>query len=157
MVAANRCAARFLAEKNTTGPFVVHDGFRRDRLKDRERFLELYSPETKDLDPDQLEGYRDLLRQLAASDHELPVRTMVNRLLTRARLSKRPGHHMGMSLPVYTNCTSPLRKYLDFLVHLQIKAVLRDVAQPQLQRLRTGDSVQLWYGLEAAHLIAGGA
>ena len=39
----------------------------------------------------------------------------------------------------------------------QIKAVLRDVAQPQLQRLRTGDSVQLWYGLEAAHLIAGGA
>ncbi len=167
MVAANRCAARFLAEKNTTGPFVVHDGFRRDRLKDRERFLELYAPETKDLDPDQLEGYRDLLRQLAASDHELPVRTMVNRLLTRARLSKRPGHHMGMSLPVYTNCTSPLRKYLDFLVHLQIKAVLRgdesfsceqpelDALSQRLTRLRAvSQEAERWLALDYLQRLA---
>jgi spermidine/putrescine transport system ATP-binding protein len=35
-----------------------------------------------------------------------------------------------------------------------VKAVLRDAAP---QRLRTGDSVQLWYGLQAAHLIPGGA
>ena len=27
---------------------------------------------------------------------------------------------MGMALDTYTNCTSPLRKYVDFLVHLQI-------------------------------------
>lgn len=38
-----------------------------------------------------------------------------------------------------------------------VKAVLRDAAQQGLQRLRSGDSVQLWYGLEAAHLIPGGA
>jgi ribonuclease R len=31
---------------------------------------------------------------------------------------------MGMALPAYTNATSPLRKYLDFMVHRQIKAVL---------------------------------
>ena len=31
---------------------------------------------------------------------------------------------MGMALHSYTNCTSPLRKYVDFLVHLQIKAAL---------------------------------
>ena len=30
----------------------------------------------------------------------------------------------GMALDCYTNCTSPLRKYVDLLVHLQIKAVL---------------------------------
>lgn len=125
MVAANRCAGRFLQDHGTAGPYVVHDGFRRDRLKDRVRFVELYAPELKDTDLDSLEGYRDLLRNLAAQDHELPLRSMVNRLLTRARLSKKPGSHMGMTLPVYSNCTSPLRKYLDLLVHLQIKAVLR--------------------------------
>jgi exoribonuclease R len=38
---------------------------------------------------------------------------------------------MGMALPSYTNCTSPLRKYSDFLVHLQIKAALNG-AQAQL-------------------------
>ncbi|WOJ93060.1 VacB/RNase II family 3'-5' exoribonuclease [Congregibacter variabilis] len=140
MVATNRCAAALLSDAGASGPFVVHDGFRRDRLKDRQKFMELYLTDADALDPDTLEGYRDLLRQLAASDHELPLRSMVNRLLTRARLSKKPGAHMGMSLPVYTNCTSPLRKYLDFLVHLQIKAALRGESasiceQPELDKL----------------------
>lgn len=140
MVATNRCAASFLAEARATGPFVVHDGFRRDRHKDREKFLQQYVEDPSDIDPDSLEGYRDLLRRLVATEHDLPLRSMVNRLLTRARLSKNPGAHMGMSLPLYTNCTSPLRRYLDFLVHLQIKAVLRDepaeiCQQPELDAL----------------------
>jgi ribonuclease R len=56
---------------------------------------------------------------------------MVNRLLNRAELSVTSGAHMGMSLPAYTNCTSPLRKYLDFLTHLQIKSALHG-AEPTL-------------------------
>ena len=119
------------------------------------------------MDPDKLEGYRDLLRHLAASDHELPVRTMLNRLLTRARLSKRPGPHMGMSLPAYTNCTSPLRKYLDFLVHLQIKSVLRgdesfaceqpelDALSQRLMRLRAASQeAERWLALEYLQRLA---
>lgn len=39
----------------------------------------------------------------------------------------------------------------------QIKAVLRDAALQGVQHLRPGDSLQLWYGLEVAHLISGGA
>ncbi|WP_439107369.1 VacB/RNase II family 3'-5' exoribonuclease [Congregibacter sp.] len=161
MVATNRCAAVLLADAGASGPFVVHDGFRRDRLKDREKFLELYVKDAGSLDPDSLEGYRDLLRQLAASEHELPLRSMVNRLLTRARLSKKPGAHMGMSLPLYTNCTSPLRKYLDFLVHLQIKATLRgeaaaaceqpelDTLNQKLQKLRQiSNEAERWLTLE---------
>ena len=56
---------------------------------------------------------------------------MVNRLLTRAVLTTKPSLHMGMALPSYTNCTSPLRKYSDFLVHLQIKSALNG-AEAQL-------------------------
>jgi VacB/RNase II family 3'-5' exoribonuclease len=161
MVAANRCAARLLADAGASGPFVVHDGFRGDRRKDREKFLELYVPDREKIDPDTLEGYRDLLRQLAASEHELPLRSMINRLLTRARLAKKPGAHMGMSLPLYTNCSSPLRKYLDFLVHLQIKAVLRgeearhcdqpelDALNKRLQQLRQISlEAERWLALE---------
>jgi exoribonuclease R len=47
-------------------------------------------------------------------------------LLTRASLTTVGGAHMGMALPAYTNCTSPLRKYADLLVHRQLKALLRD-------------------------------
>ncbi|MEO1079934.1 MAG: VacB/RNase II family 3'-5' exoribonuclease [Pseudomonadota bacterium] len=167
MVAANRCAARFLAEKGTNGPFVVHDGFRRDRLKDRSNFLQRYLPGGGDIDPDSLEGYRSIMRRVQETSHELPLRSMLNRLLTRARLSKKPGAHMGMSLEAYTNCTSPLRKYLDFLVHLQLKAALRgetpqlfdqnelDALSKRLQQLRdVSQEAERWLALEYLQRLA---
>ena len=49
---------------------------------------------------------------------------MVNRLLSRAVLSETAGPHMGLATEAYTNFTSPLRKALDFFVHLQISACL---------------------------------
>lgn len=124
MVATNRCAARFLAAHHASGPFVSHRGFRPERLDEVEKFLALHAPELNSLDRTTVAGYRDIMRGLAASQHTLPLRAMINRLLTRAELSCQPEPHMGMALECYTNCTSPLRKYVDFLVHLQIKAVL---------------------------------
>ena len=125
MVAANRCGARFLASHHASGPFVSHPGFRADRAEEVRKFLTLHAPELADIDQTTVTGYRDIMRGLAASEQTLPLRTMVNRLLTRAELSCEPAPHMGMALDCYTNCTSPLRKYVDFLAHLQIKAVLQ--------------------------------
>ena len=124
MVAANRCAARFLSDHKCSGPFVIHPGFRTDRPEETKKFFTRLAPDLVELDTSKVENYRDIMRYLARDEHELPLRTMVNRLLTRAGLSTESGPHMGMALPEYTNCTSPLRKYVDFLVHLQIKSVL---------------------------------
>jgi VacB/RNase II family 3'-5' exoribonuclease len=124
MVAANRCAARFLAAHQASGPFVSHPGFRADRLDEVRKFLTMHAPELAELDPGTVAGYRDIMRGLTAPGRTLPLRAMVNRLLTRAELTTEPAPHMGMALSSYTNCTSPLRKYVDFLVHLQIKSVL---------------------------------
>lgn len=124
MIAANRCAARFLAGAGAPGPYIVHPGFRTDRLDEVRRFIDMHTPQMADSDPATLDGYRQVMRCLSLPEHELPLRAMVNRLLTRAELSTEPGAHMGMGLEHYTNCTSPLRKYVDFLVHLQIKALL---------------------------------
>lgn len=126
MVAANRCAARFLADKSAPGPFVSHPGFRRDRLEEARKFLEMHAPDLASLDLQSVEGYRAVMQGLSNPDHALPLRAMVNRLLTRAELATERSPHMGMALDCYTNCTSPLRKQLDFLVHLQIKALLAD-------------------------------
>jgi VacB/RNase II family 3'-5' exoribonuclease len=124
MVATNRCAARLLAEHGASGPFVSHPGFRQDRLDEARKFLTMHAPELADVDLGSREGYRDVIKGLSSSRGALPLRAMVNRLLTRAALTTTSGAHMGMSLPAYTNCTSPLRRYLDFLVHLQIKSIL---------------------------------
>jgi ribonuclease R len=126
MIAANRCAARFLAAHQASGPFVTHPGFRSDRLDEARKFLAMHAPALAELDPTSVEGYRDIMRGLSAPEQTLPLRAMVNRLLTRAALSTESGAHMGMALQHYSNCTSPLRKYVDFLVHLQIKSVLHD-------------------------------
>lgn len=124
MVAANRCAADFLSRHAIGGPFIRHSGFRSDRLDELRKFLELHLPQATDIDVTDVAGYRELIRLLSDPAHPLPLRNMVNRLLTRAELSPEPGPHMGMALPQYTNCTSPLRKYVDFLVQRQIKAAL---------------------------------
>jgi ribonuclease R len=127
MVAANRCAAAFLARHGASGPFVAHPGFRRDRAEDIRRFLELHLPELAATDVHSLEGYRQVM-QAATAHPELPLRSMLNRLLTRAELSTEPAPHMGMGLALYANCTSPLRKYVDYLTHRQIKAILHGQA-----------------------------
>lgn len=124
MVAANRCAARLLSEKKAAGPYVVHPGFRSDRRDELQKFLDMHAPDVAGADPTTVAGYREIIARLTAPEHALPLRAMVNRLMTRAELSQSAAPHMGMALDAYTNCTSPLRKYIDFLVHLQIKAIL---------------------------------
>ena len=79
---------------------------------------------TNALDFSTLNGFRTLINELNAASGERPLRSMINRLMSRASFSVKPAPHMGMALPVYTNGTSPLRKALDFCVHLQVKAML---------------------------------
>jgi VacB/RNase II family 3'-5' exoribonuclease len=140
MIAANRCAAELLREHAATGPFVCHPGFRGDRLDELRAFLEMHAPELADEDASTIEGYQRIMQGLANSSSPLPLRAMVNRLMTRASLATVPGPHMGMAIATYTNFTSPLRKYLDFLVHRQIREILHEhgpnrVDQPCLDRL----------------------
>ncbi|MEP5764674.1 MAG: VacB/RNase II family 3'-5' exoribonuclease [Halieaceae bacterium] len=125
MVATNRCCARFLKERQCSGPFISHRGFRGDRKDELKRFLTLFQPDFLEQDLDQVQNYRQLMLRLSESQ-DLPLRSMANRLLARAELTTEPGAHMGMGLECYSNCTSPLRKYVDFLVHRQIKSVLHD-------------------------------
>ncbi|MDR1240105.1 MAG: RNB domain-containing ribonuclease [Treponema sp.] len=63
----------------------------------------------------------------------------------RARtLSVRPGRHWGLGLEIYTQVTSPLRRYTDLLAHIQIRALLRgEEPLPEeevLARLAAGDA-----------------
>ncbi|MDJ0879146.1 MAG: ribonuclease R [Halieaceae bacterium] len=123
MVAANRCCARFLKERQCSGPFIGHRGFRPDRKDEIKRFMTRFMPDFVEQDLGELPVYREAIQRMNQAT-ELPLRSMANRLLARAELLAKPAPHMGMGLECYSNCTSPLRKYVDFLVHRQIKAML---------------------------------
>ena len=138
MVATNRSAANFLSENNATGPFVNHSGFRQDRHEEVKHFLNIHSANLMSKDLNNLYDYREIITTLSSKTQVLPLRSMINRLLARAELSVNPGPHMGMNIHAYANCTSPLRKCVDFLTHIQIKSILRgekaDVVNSKLLR-----------------------
>src|SRR5690606_1241158 len=62
------------------------------------------------------------------------------RLMQRSRQSLTPGRHAGLGLDVYVQVTSPLRRYLDLLVHQQLRAHLagRPPLEPAEVMLRIG-------------------
>ncbi len=66
------------------------------------------------------------------------------RKLKRRQLKSMPEPHAGLGLEVYTQATSPLRRYLDLIVHQQIRAYLRGeptLSQPQvLERVGAADA-----------------
>ncbi len=48
--------------------------------------------------------------------------------LRRSQYRATPGPHHGLGLPLYAQATSPLRRYLDLVVHQQLRAHLRGAA-----------------------------
>lgn len=72
-----------------------------------------------------------------------PVRSCALRgRMPRSEMGITPTRHAGLGLDVYTQVTSPIRRYIDLLAHFQIKAHLRGEPLPfsaeQLQELTYG-------------------
>ncbi|MBN1177815.1 MAG: RNB domain-containing ribonuclease [Anaerolineae bacterium] len=49
----------------------------------------------------------------------------LRRQMKPAQYSSRPGPHAGLGMALYVQATSPLRRYLDLVVHQQLRAYLR--------------------------------
>jgi exoribonuclease II len=49
----------------------------------------------------------------------------LRKMLRRGQVSSLPGLHAGVGLPAYSRTTSPLRRYLDLVVHQKLRLYLR--------------------------------
>jgi ribonuclease R len=139
MVAANRCAADMLGQQ---GLFNCHRGFRPERLRDASKLAE-EQLQLSELDLSTPQAYQQVMKAAASlKDAELPVQSVLSRLLERGRLSAELAPHFGMGLAGYTSFTSPIRRFADFIVHRLIKALLKqqDPDYPSQQQL---DELQL--------------
>ncbi|UBV42485.1 RNB domain-containing ribonuclease [Deinococcus taeanensis] len=54
----------------------------------------------------------------------LPAQWARRKTLARTRFQPAPGPHAGMGLDLYAQATSPMRRYLDLVVHQQLRAHL---------------------------------
>jgi exoribonuclease-2 len=68
-------------------------------------------------------------------------------------LSLKPSLHQGLGLDVYTQVTSPLRRYTDLLAHQQIRAALRSQG-PRGQEPLGEDEVLLRMGAAGSAMAA---
>lgn len=77
-------------------------------------------PYTSQEPPDEIDQSEDTLSNMMAR----------RRSMTASQQSLVPGPHAGLGMEIYVQATSPLRRYLDLVVHQQLRAYLR--GQPLL-------------------------
>jgi exoribonuclease-2 len=106
MLMVGEAAARFAIRHEIPFPFAIQ--------------------EAPDLEIQPREGMADPRLGLApGAEPSMAISYAMRRALQRSQVSGHPGPHAGVGLPVYCRATSPLRRYLDLVVHQQLRAYLR--------------------------------
>lgn len=120
MLMAGEAAARFSIEQDIPFPFVTQGASEKDNLVDNAA--------------QPVSGARDLAGDFA-----------IRRTLKRSQISGQPAPHAGVGLPTYSRVTSPLRRYLDLVVHQQLRSYLQGEVllgeQEMLERVGASEAV----------------
>lgn len=120
MLMTGAAAARYAIEHDIPFPYATQEPPSNDAARN--------------VAPEPISPYGDLAGAYA-----------LRRALKRSRIIGQPAPHAGIGLPAYARATSPLRRYLDLVVHQQLRAHIN--GQPLLEggelleRVGTTDAV----------------
>ena len=124
MLAANTCAADFLARARPPALFRVHEGPTPGRLELLREFLRGMGLALGGGDDPKPGDYAALASQISGRPDTPLIQTMLLRSMQQAIYTPHNLGHFGLAYPAYTHFTSPIRRYPDLLVHRVIKALL---------------------------------
>lgn len=136
MIAANVCAARFIAEHEAKALYRVHEPpplEKQDVLRDALAYVGVRT-KTVPSDPKVL---AELLAPLAGREDAWLLYSLILRAMSQACYQGDNRGHFGLALTEYMHFTSPIRRYPDLIVHRVIKALLNDKRLP----LQAGDQL----------------
>ncbi len=124
MLAANVCAADFVARAEHPSLYRVHEGptpQKRLALQNHLKALGLGLHLSDEPTPGELQAIAQSVqgRPDAMQIHALLLRSMQQAVYTAANVG-----HFGLAYDAYTHFTSPIRRYPDLLVHRVVKALL---------------------------------
>ena len=124
MLAANVCAADFIAGQSHPSLYRVHEGptsEKRVSLQAYLRALGINATLSDEPKPAELQAIAQATKDRvdAAQIHAMLLRSMQQAIYTAANAG-----HFGLAYEAYTHFTSPIRRYPDLLVHRVIKALL---------------------------------
>jgi len=124
MLAANTCAADFLARSKHPGLYRIHEGPTPERLSLLREFLQGIGLSLGGGDDPTPKDYAELAERIAGRPDAPLLQTMLLRSMQQAIYSPYNVGHFGLSYESYAHFTSPIRRYPDLLTHRVIKSLL---------------------------------
>lgn len=124
MLAANVCAAEYLATHEQGLLYRVHEGPTPEKLETLREYLGGFGLALGGGDKPQAKDYAKLIDAIKERPERALLHTMLLRSLRQAIYSANNAGHFGLAYPAYAHFTSPIRRYPDLLVHRAIKAVV---------------------------------
>jgi ribonuclease R len=125
MLAANVCAAEFIAVNTRLSLYRVHEGptpEKKTTLQNYLRALGLGLSLSEDPRPAE---YQAISQAVRGRPDAHQIQTMLLRSMQQAIYTPVNSGHFGLAYAAYTHFTSPIRRYPDLLVHRTIKAILQ--------------------------------
>ena len=124
MLAANVCAADFIATAEHPSLYRVHEGptpEKRVALQAMLRSLGVGASLSDEPTPGEIQA---IAQAVHGRPDALQIHTLLLRSMQQAIYTVHNSGHFGLAYPAYTHFTSPIRRYPDLLVHRVIKALL---------------------------------
>ena len=124
MLAANVCAANFIAAAEHASLYRVHEGptpEKRVALQAMLRSLGVSATLSDEPTPGEIQA---IAQAVHGRPDALQIHTLLLRSMQQAVYTVHNSGHFGLAYPAYTHFTSPIRRYPDLLVHRVIKAIL---------------------------------
>jgi ribonuclease R len=124
MLAANVCAADFIASHKHPALYRVHEGptpEKRTLLQSYLKALGIGLAVSDEPTPGEFQAIAEATKDRPDA---LQIHTMLLRSMQQAIYTASNSGHFGLAYEAYTHFTSPIRRYPDLLVHRVIKALL---------------------------------
>ena len=126
MVAANETVASYLFRNRRTSLYRVHEKPDPDRMAEFGLFISSFGYHLPAAPwPPPAQSLQAIVRKVEGKPEESIVVYTLLRSLKLAHYSEKNSGHYGLAIPIYTQFTSPIRRYPDLVVHRLLKHIIK--------------------------------